>query len=162
MRKILFVVSITVLCLTAQLVFGRIFPGWIIPNFVLIGVVFFNLYRGLRYSLGCAFLGGFLLDSYGSSALGINLFSFVCCSFLTAMVKKYFYQPGVTASRVLIVVIAASADGGLHYLVYLVSGVEIGWQEALGRAVLPGVVLTAAFTPMTLERLKACALKLLA
>ncbi len=82
MQRTIFIFGITVSCLIVQLLFARVLGSAFVPNFVLIAVVFFNLYRGLRYSLSVAFLGGFLLDSFSTSLMGLNMFSLVMCAFL--------------------------------------------------------------------------------
>lgn len=143
----------------AQILSLKIFGAGFVPNFVLIAVIFFNLYRGMRTSLGAAFLGGFLLDSFGGSVLGMNTFTFVMCAFLTGTLKMYMYQPGVAESRVLMVFVVALANGLLQYVVNLLVGVDLQFGEALGRAILPEVVLTTFVANATLERLKDCALK---
>lgn len=162
MQKIIIVFVITVLCLGLELLFLKTFGASFVPNFVLIGVVFFNLYRGLNYSLGAAFLGGFLLDSYSVGLPGVNTFTLVLTAFLTGTLKKYIYQPGVVESRVLMVVMAAAANSFLQYFVNLASAIEISFGEALVRVILPEIILTALVASYTFERLKQCALRLLA
>lgn len=162
MQKFLFVLVITLICLAAQILFAQVSGGSLVPNFILIAVIFFNLYRGLRYSLGAAFLGGLFLDSYSGNPMGINIFSLVLCAFLTGTLKKYLYQPGVAESRVLVVVLAAAANSFLQYIVNISTGIEIGLTEAFWHETVPEVLLTALVASFTFERLKECALRLLA
>lgn len=162
MRKSIFVFLITLFCLVLQLVFAKLTGGMFVPNFSLIGVIFLNLYRGLNYSLGGAFLSGFFLDSYSAGLPGLNVFSLVSCAFLTATLKKYIYQPGVSQSRVFMVILVVSANSFLQYFVHGASGADIGFGQALMRAILPEVIMTAFVATMVFERLKQCALKLLA
>lgn len=161
MQKIIFVFVITVLCLVLQLLFAKVLGAVFVPNFVLIGVVFFNLYRGLNYSLGAAFLSGFLLDGYSAGLPGINTFSLVLCAFLTATLKKYIYQPGICESRVLMVVLAAAANSFLQYFVSVTTGMDISFGESLAWGILPEIIMTALVATIMFERLKQCALKLL-
>ena len=130
------------------------------PNFVLIAVVFFNLYRGLRYSLGAAFLGGFLLDSFGGTIVGINIFSLVMCAFVTSTLKMYIYQPGVSESRVVVVLVAIGLNSFLQYFINIVMGIDIRLGDAFWKVILPEIILTTLVASYTLERLKQCALKL--
>ncbi len=162
MQKIIFIFVITLFCLLLQLIFLQVLGTLFVPNFVLIAVVFFNLYRGLNYSLGAAFLGGFFLDSYGVYPPGINTFSLVLCAFLTGTLKKLIYQPGIPESRVLMVFLAAGANSLLQYSVNSLAAVDIDLGEALTRGILPEIVLTSLVASATFERLKQCALKLLA
>ena len=160
MQKIIIVFVITVLCLGLELLFLKTFGTSFVPNFVLIAVVFFNLYRGLNYSLGAAFLGGFLLDSYSVGLPGVNTFTLVLTAFLTGTLKKYIYQPGVVESRVLMVVMAAAANSFLQYFVILSSGIHLDFLIAFQSAMMPEIILTLLVALYTFERLKQCALKL--
>lgn len=160
MQKTFFVLGITLICLFAQLLCAKVFGSWCVPNFVLIAVVFFNLYRGLRYSLGAAFLGGFLLDSFGGTIVGINIFSLVMCAFVTSTLKMYIYQPGVSESRVVVVLVAIGLNSFLQYFINIVMGIDIRLGDAFWKVILPEIILTTLVASYTLERLKQCALKL--
>ena len=161
MHKILFVLGITFICLAAQVVCAQVLGVWLTPNFLLIAVVFFGLYRGLRYSLWAAFLGGFFLDSFSGNTAGINVFSFVMCAFFTAWMKMNIYQPGAAGSRVLIIFIIAAANSLLQYF-YVITKTEVGFGEAFFAAIFPGVFFTTIAGSYTFERLKQCALRLFA
>ena len=160
MRRIFLVSGIVILCLVVQLVFARVLGSSFVPNFVLIAVVFFNLYRGLRYSLGAAFLGGFLLDSFSGSPMGFNVFSLVMCAFILGSVKKFIYQPGVAESRLLMVFLTVISNSFLQYFVNVAAGIRINFTVVLWGAMVPEIVLTLVFALYTLERLKKCASKL--
>ncbi|MCC6758812.1 MAG: rod shape-determining protein MreD [Candidatus Omnitrophica bacterium] len=162
MQKFLFVLTVSLICLVPQILCLKVFGAGLVPNFVLIAVIFLNLYRGMNYSLGAAFLGGFFLDSFSGSILGVNVLTFVLCVFLTGTLKMYIYQPGVAESRVLIVFVIVLVNGFLQYFINLIAGVDLPFGEALGRAILPEVILTTFFANVTFERLKDCALKLFA
>lgn len=162
MQKFLFVLTVSLICLVPQILCLKVFGAGCVPNFVLIAVIFLNLYRGMNYSLGAAFLGGFFLDSFSGSILGVNILTFVLCVFLTGTLKMYIYQPGVAESRVLIVFVIVLVNGFLQYFINLIAGVDLPFGEALGRAILPEVILTTFFANVTFERLKDCALKLFA
>ncbi len=163
MQKTIFVFVITLLCLVIELFFSQLLETSLVPNFVLIAVVFFNLYRGLNYSLGAAFLGGFFLDSFGAGLPGINIFSLVLSAFLTGSLKKYIYQPGVVESRVFMVFLAVSANSFLQYFANVsATRMDVNFSEALVWGILPEIILTALVASVTFERLKQCALKLLA
>ncbi len=93
MQKFITVFFLTVLCFAAQFLCARLLGPFFVPNFILIAVIFFNLYRGLNLSLAAAFWGGFLLDSFSGSSLGCNTFSLVICAFLAGTLKMYIFQP---------------------------------------------------------------------
>jgi rod shape-determining protein MreD len=160
MQRTIFIFGITVSCLIVQLLFARVLGSSLVPNFVLIAVVFFNLYRGLRYSLSAAFLGGFFLDSFSANLMGLNMFSLVMCAFLLGTLKKFIYQPGAAQSRLLMVFVAVVSNSFLQYFVILSSGIHLDFLTALQSVIMPEIILTLLVTLYTFERLKQCALKL--
>jgi len=161
MHKIFLVCGITLICVVVQLSWAHIFGSWLTPNFVLIAVVFLNLYRGLRYSLGAAFLGGFFLDSFSGSPDTGNIFSLVLCTFLAAWLKSYIYQPGVAASRALMIFAIVSANVLIQYFL-LTTKISISFGEAFRASIFSEIFLTTLVASYTFERLKQCALKLFA
>ena len=162
MQKTLFVITFSLLCLIPQILCLKIFGPGFVPNFVLVAVIFFNLYRGMRISLGAAFVGGFLLDSFGGGTMGINTFTLVSCAFLTGTLKMYVYQPGVAESRVLMVFVIVLVNSFLQYFILFLAGVDLHFTEAFTRAILPEAILTILIANVTLERLKDCALRFFA
>ncbi len=161
MQKFILVTGITLLSFIIQTIFARVLGSWWTPNFVLIAVVFFNLSRGLRTSLAAAFFGGFLLDSFSGSILGVNIFSLVICAFLVSWLKMYIYQPGVAESRGLLVFVIAAGNSLIQYIV-IASQVDVGLGEAMRSFIIPEILWTTLVASYTLERLKQCALKLFA
>lgn len=160
MQRVIFILGITVICLIVQLLCARVFGSWLVPNFVLIAVVFLNLYRGLRYSLSAAFFGGFLLDSFNGSLMGLNVFSLVMCAFLLGAIKKFIYHPGYAQSRLLMVFVAVVSNSFLQYFVNVVSGLQLDFLIMLRLVILPEIIFTLLVSLYTFERLKQCALKL--
>ena len=160
MQRTIFIFGITVSCLIVQLLFARVLGPSFVPNFVLVAVVFFNLYRGLRYSLSAAFLGGFLLDSFSGSPMGLNMFSLVMCAFLLGTLKKFIYHPGAAQSRLLMVFVAVVSNSFLQYFVHVASGVHLDFLAALQSVMIPEIIFTLLVAQYTFERLKQCASKL--
>jgi len=161
MQKIFFIFGITLVCLAVQTVFGQVLGTWFVPNFLLLAVIFFNLYRGLRYSLAAAFIGGILLDAYSGASGGVNVFSLVMCAFVTGGLKKYIYQPGVDASRILMTIAVSTVNTLIQYFL-MTARADIGFGEAFMTAILPEILWTTVAASFTFERFKQCASRLFA
>jgi len=134
------------------------FGPWLRPNLLLLLVVFFNLFRGIRYSLFTAIVAGLFRDSFAVHAFGIHIFSFVMCAYLTTFLKWYFYRAGSHSFRIAMVLLVSSANVYMHGFLMLMF-VPLRLSEVFGQIFLPEVLCTTAITPMVFNYLKQCALK---
>lgn len=147
-------------------ILSELFGRWFSPNLLIILVIFFTLTRGIRYGLLAALLSGLLKDSFSVNVFGLNIFSFIACAYLTIFIKKYIYQAGSNASRVLMVFIISLSYIGIQYMLYgmfvlTVAGpAAIDFSEMFVFILLPEVLATTITTVYVFEKLKQCALKL--
>jgi rod shape-determining protein MreD len=139
-------------------IFVHIFGRWFPPNFLIILIIFFNLFRGTRYSLLCAVFAGVLKDSFSVNTFGLHIFSFIACAYLTTFLKMYFYQVGSQASRILLVFLVTQAQVLIYF--YL-SGIlsPLPFQEMFVHIFIPQVMATVCVAPYTIEKVKQCALR---
>lgn len=161
MSKILIIFIFSLVCFAVENVVIQFFGGWVRLNLPVVLVVFLNLYRGLRYSLLAAFFSGLFLDSFTINIFGLNIFSLMACAYLTTLVKRYLYQAGSVASRVLIVVAINTINVIIHFIVNVMS-VNFNFAETFVYVILPNLVTTAVFANYCFEKLKRCASKLFA
>ena len=131
----------------------------LMPNLLLIAVIFFNLLLGIRYSLLAAILAGLLKDSYGTHPFGIHIFSFILCAYLTTFFKKYIYQGSSPYSKLVLISSILSCYLLIQYTLYSMS-VSISFIEALEHVFLPTIVTTLLMANTTIRNLKKCVLKL--
>ena len=138
------------------------------PNLLIILVVFFNFFRGIRYSLLTAFLAGLLKDSFGVKVFGLNIFSFIMCAYLSTFIKVYVYHVGSNASRVLVVFLVNLIYIGIMYVLHVMftpplAGLpSIDFSEMFVYVLIPEVLTTTVVTIYVFEKYKQCALKLFA
>ena len=141
------------------------------PNLLIILVVFFNFFRGIRYSLLTAFLAGLLKDSFSVSVFGVNIFSFIMCAYLSTFIKVHIYQVGSNASRLLIVFLVNLIFIGIQYVLHVMltpplSGMAglspIDFSEMFVYVLIPEILTTTIVTIYVFEKFKKCALKLFA
>ena len=99
MKRICFVSVICLVGFVLQFFLFNLLGPWGTPHFLILCVVFFNLYWGIRHSLLSAFLGGFLLDVFSLDSMGTHIFALMVCAYLTIFIRRNFYQPGSYLSR---------------------------------------------------------------
>lgn len=135
------------------------FGIWFRPDLLLLLVVFFNLYSGIRYSLYAAFWAGLLRDSFGVTPLGMSIFIYISCAYLTTYLRFHFYQPGSRMSRLWVVLVTLI----LANLLRLVFGVML-WKVPAGDMleviVWPEFCITMMVTTYVFEKCKQAALAL--
>ncbi|MBU1997618.1 MAG: rod shape-determining protein MreD, partial [Candidatus Omnitrophica bacterium] len=101
MKKALIIIVLTFLCFLLEFLIFNIVGRWFMPNLLLLLVIFFNLYLGIRYSIFTAVCAGLLKDSFCASVFGINLVSYVVCAYMVTFLKRYIYHAGSKSSRLL-------------------------------------------------------------
>lgn len=158
MRKIFLIIAAVLACFFVEQILGWFFRPWLIPNLLLLTIVFFNLARGTRFSLVAAVTAGLLQDSLDPGGFGINSFTFLCAAYLTSFLKIYLYQSGSLGSRLLILlVVIIATDHLLFFLHLMVSTISYGFMVRY--VLLPDLVLTSLAAPYVFGRLKICVLK---
>jgi len=162
MIRTFFNISIFVFaCFLLESILAQVFVGWVRPNLLIILIVFFNLFRGIRYSLLTALVAGLLKDCYHPTAFGINTFSFICCAYVASFVKLYIYEVGSVISRVLMVFLISLFNVVIHYILNIMMG-PVLFSEMFIHVLVPEVLITTFISSFMIERLKRCALRLFA
>ncbi|MDE2222454.1 MAG: rod shape-determining protein MreD [Candidatus Omnitrophica bacterium] len=76
---------------------------WLKPELLILVVIFFNLYLGIRFSIIAAFFCGLFKDTLGIAPFGTHIVVYLAASYLTTFVRRYIYQPGSRFSRIVVV-----------------------------------------------------------
>ncbi|MDE1920995.1 MAG: rod shape-determining protein MreD [Candidatus Omnitrophica bacterium] len=76
---------------------------WLKPELMLLVVIFFNLYLGIRFSIIAALFCGIFKDASGIAPFGTYLLVYLSASYLTTFVRRYLYEPGSRFSRIVVV-----------------------------------------------------------
>jgi rod shape-determining protein MreD len=145
-------------CFLIQSVLSGFLGAWFTPNLLIILIVFFNLFRGTRYSLQIAVMAGILKDSFAVNVFGINTVAFILCAYLTTAIKTYIYQAGSEVVRVLLVFSITIVYILIYYCLTLIH-TSLDFREVFSCILLPEVLTTTLIAPFVFERLKQCALK---
>ncbi len=158
MQRILLVIVAVFAAFVFEGVLAQLFGPWGQPSLLILLIVFFNLFRGIRYSLFAAILGGLLRDSYSVRIFGLNTFAFVACAYMTTLLKWYFYRAGSPSFRVVIVFLISLVNVLIHYALQTIY-YSVNFGAVFTQILLPEVILTTALTNYVFDRLKQCALK---
>ncbi|MCK5214876.1 MAG: rod shape-determining protein MreD [Candidatus Omnitrophica bacterium] len=157
----LIIAIFTIVCFIIEAVWVDVLGVLFKPNLLIILIIFFNLFRGIRYGLITALFAGLLADSFSVKPFGINIFSFVICAYMATVIKMYVYQVGSVVSRVLMVFFVTLINIlVLYFLNVMIS--PIAFSEAFMCVLIPQTVMTVLIAPYAFEKFKQCALKLFA
>ncbi|MCK5581863.1 MAG: rod shape-determining protein MreD [Candidatus Omnitrophica bacterium] len=148
-------------CFVLENAFSGLLGDWFKPNLLIILIVFFNLFRGIRYSILAALLAGLLKDSLGVKPFGINIFAFVACAYLTTYIKMYIYHVGSVASRVFLVFVITTINVLILYILNMIF-FPVSFTEMFCFILIPELAATLLLTAYVFEKLKQCALRLYA
>lgn len=159
MRKIIFLpICILVLFLVEFFLFnmaGRM----LMPNLLLLAIIYFNLAFGIRYSIYAAILAGVFKDSFGADILGVYTFSFVVCAYMTTVLKKYLHYVASHRSRLLLVFFIILINTIVHLILRTVF-TEIDFISTVKFVFVPEILTTLLVTSFVFTELKRCVSKL--
>jgi len=159
LRRILVITVLTVLFFILEFLTFNIIGSWCRPNFLILLIIFFNLYLGIRFGLYTAILAGVLADSYGTHVFGLNVVVFILCAYGTTFLRKYIYYRGSRMSRLILVFFICLIDFTARFILHAILG-YVDWIGALQFALLPTLTLTLLITTVTFQQLRQCVSKL--
>jgi len=158
-KKSLLTVFLVVACFSAEKILAQLFGVWFKADFLIILIVFFNLSRGTRASLGVAFLAGFLRDCFATKMFGMSIFNYVACAYMTTLLKMYIYHIGSAAAHVLIVFLITIFSVCLQF-VFTLTVSAVTFAGMFRHVLLPEVLATTILTPYTITKIRRCVSRL--
>ena len=153
MKRLLAITLLSYLFFLIEFILHNLFGKWGTPNLLLILVIFFDLYLGIRYSLWAAFVSGFWKDAFSLEPLGAHILAYMTCAYLTIFMRKNFYQPGSQWSRAFVVFVNAIAYVMVMTIVNLMDQ-TVNFKETFLYVLLPEVITTTAVVTFVFRRLK--------
>jgi len=155
----LFLISIIVIVFfILEFFLFNILGSWFLPNLLLLVIIFFNLYLGIRYSLFAGLLSGLLRDSFSTAVFGINIFALIICAYMTTILSQHVYHKGSRSSRLLLVFLVCIIHSGVQVILYMMFG-SINFLMALKFAILPEILGTLIVATTVFHWLKKCVLR---
>src|SRR5262245_23603085 len=85
MRRIIFITVLVFLFFMLQFLLFNLVGWWLRPQLLILLIIFFDLYLGVRYGLYTAVLAGLIMDSFAASVFGLNLVSFILDAYMTSL-----------------------------------------------------------------------------
>jgi rod shape-determining protein MreD len=153
MKRFFIIVISVYLFFLAEFFLFNIFGRWGKPDLLLLLVIFFNLYLGVRHGLACAFFAGAIKDAFSPDTFGTYIFLFMLSACLATILRRNFYQPGSRLSRLVVVFgVVCSFVCAEAVLKSMANDVD-GW--AISRFILlPELVTTMAVATVVFNKLK--------
>jgi rod shape-determining protein MreD len=102
MKRVAVIALVSYLAFALEFLLFNFWGQWGKPELLVLVVVFFNLYLGIRFSIIAAVFGGLFKDASGIAPFGTYVLVYIAGAYLTTIVCRYLYQPGSKVSRVLV------------------------------------------------------------
>lgn len=156
MRKVIVITFFVVIAFVVEFILFNTIGRWIVPNLLLLLVMFFDLYFGIRYGLFTAVLAGVVKDSFGTNMLGMHVTSLIICAYMTTILKRYIYHMGSRVSRYILIFLIAVIHVVAYCCLYQTFGGNILFWDVLRFVLIPEVVMTLLAAPVVFRELKRC------
>ncbi len=102
MKRILVIALVSYLGFALEFLLYNFWGQWGKPELLILVVIFFNLYLGIRFSIIAAVFCGILKDSSGVAPFGTFVLVYITGSYVATFARRYLYEPGSRFSRSLV------------------------------------------------------------
>lgn len=153
MKRFVFILILTYFFFLAEFLLFSSFGPWGTPNLLLLLIIFFNLYLGIRHGLLSAFLAGVIKDSFTVGVFGVNIFLFMSCAFLATVLRRNFYRPGSRLSRLVVTAGVVSAFVVAQAMLRL-TDYDLNFGDFFQHVFLPEFILTVGCATFVFTKLK--------
>ncbi len=126
---------------------------WLKPELLLLLVIFWGLYSGIRYSIVAAVISGLLKDMFSILPFGTYLFVFVAAAYLTTFVRRNLYRPGSRFSRAVVAFFVLIGFFLIEVALYLMHH-DVRLTELFFNIFLPQLVTTMLVVTFVFQRLR--------
>lgn len=118
----------------------------VLPNLVLLLVVYFALAEGQERAMFTGLLGGVFQDIAANTSLGHHVLCYVVVGYIAGRISTRLVteHPAVKAG---LVFIASLLSGVLYTLIQYIQTPDMGALQYLATSVIPSAFYTALFTP---------------
>jgi len=159
MRKIILVALAVFLFFLIEFFLFNMGGRWLMPNLLLLVIIYFNLAFGIRYSIFAAVLAGIFKDSFGAGIFGTHIFSFVLCAYMTTILKRYLHYVASRRSRLLLVLCVTVIHVMALFFLQLMFG-KVNVVQVFTYVFIPEILTTLLVTSYIFTQLRKCVLKL--
>ncbi len=147
------------LLLLVEFCLFNLFGRWGDPNLLLLAVIFFNLYSGIRFSLWAALWAGIFKDCFSTMPFGTYIFAFIACAYLSTFIRRTFYERGSDFSKLFMVFSVVTVHTLIRGLVHQMTFDEVRWADVWGSVWLPEMLVTLVVTLYVFGKMQSLAKK---
>lgn len=144
MRQIFIIPVICYFALLAEFSLFNLFGRWGDPHLLLLVVIFFNLYSGIRFSLWAALWAGLFKDCFSTMPFGTHIFVYIAAAYFSIFIRRTCYERGNDLSKLFMVSAIVTAHalimGILHHMVFE----EVRWWDIWSAVWFPEWVTSVA------------------
>ncbi|MBF0511674.1 MAG: rod shape-determining protein MreD [Candidatus Omnitrophica bacterium] len=140
-KRIAVIALISYMAFILEFLLYHFWGAWGSPSLLMLVVIFFNLYLGIRYSITAALFCGFFKDVSGVAPFGTYILIYVMAAYLTTLARQYVYEPGSRFSRVVVTFLVVA---GCFILQAFLSNMshDIVWRDLFLHVLLPQLTIT--------------------
>jgi rod shape-determining protein MreD len=102
MKRVAVIALVSYLGFALEFLLYNFWGQWGKPELLILVVIFFNLYLGIRFSIIAAVFCGLFKDASGIAPFGTYVLVYIAGAYLTTVIRRYLYQPGSKVSRALV------------------------------------------------------------
>ena len=99
MKRVAVIALLSYLAYALEFLLYNFWGPWGKPELLILVVIFFNLYLGIRFSIIAAVFCGIFKDASGVAPFGTYVLVYIAGAYVTTFVRRYWYQPGSRFSR---------------------------------------------------------------
>lgn len=102
MKRVAVIALISYLAFALEFLLFNFWGQWGKPELLLLVVIFFNLYLGIRFGIIAAVFCGLFKDASGIAPFGTYVLVYMAGAYVATFARRYLYQPGSRFSRALV------------------------------------------------------------
>ena len=102
MKRVAVIGLISYLAFALEFLLYNFWGQWGKPELLILVVIFFNLYLGIRFSIIAAVFAGVFKDASGAAPFGTYILVYIAAAYITTFVRRYLYQQGSRFSRAMV------------------------------------------------------------
>jgi len=153
MKRVAVIALISYCAFALEFLLYNFWGQWGKPELLILVVIFFNLYLGIRFSIIAALFCGLFKDASGAAPFGTYLLVYICAAYMTTLVRQYIYQPGSRFSRAVVTCLVII---GCFIVQALLANMdrEVRLGELLYYLLLPQMITTMVAATYVFAKLK--------
>jgi len=153
MKRVAVIALVSYLAYALEFLLYNFWGAWGKPELLILVVIFFNLYLGIRFSIIAAIFCGIFKDSSGVAPFGTYVLVYLAGAYVTTLVRQYLYQPGSRFSRAVVTFLVLL---GCFMVQVILSNMnhEVHLQEQLFYLLIPQLLTTMIAATYVFAQLK--------